>query len=201
VSPLQIIVWFEACLMKMVCQILYNYSSNWFCSIQGRVLIIHMSLCQNFYIIINIHWWYSYYQEQIVVVLAFKNVLKTHFWIKDLGNVKYFRNFTTSIVISQWKYTLEILKDCGFLGVKPVNFPMEQNLKLSESNDMRKYPSWNRQLVGRLIYLTITWLDITYSVNVLRRFMNAPCEPHVEAILRVMRYLKNSPGQGLFFHT
>lgn len=78
---------------------------------------------------------------------------------------------------------------------------MEQNLKLSESNDMRKYSSWNRQLVGRLIYLTITWLDITYSVNVLRRFMNAPCEPHVEAILRVMRYLKNSPGQGLFFHT
>lgn len=93
------------------------------------------------------------------------------------------------------------MKDCGFLGIIPVNFPIEQNLKLSESSDMLKDPSRNIQLIGRLIYLTITWPEITYSVNVLRRFMNAPRKPHMEAILRVMRYLKNSPGQGVFFHT
>ena len=33
----------------------------------------------------------------------------------------------------------------------------------------------------------------------LNRFMHAPHKPHMEAVLCVLRYLKNSLGQGLFF--
>jgi hypothetical protein len=94
---------------------------------------------------------------------------------------------------------LEILKDGGVLGAKPVNFPMEQNIKLSDAGNLLKDPSQYRRLVGCLIYLTITPPDIMYSVHVLSWFMHAPHKPHMDAALRVLRYLKGAPGQGLFF--
>ena len=142
--------------------------------------------------------------NDLKAVYTLKRFLHSHFRIKDLGDLKYFLGIEVSrsqkgIAISQRKYTLEILKDGGILGAKPVNFPMEQNTKLSDAGDLLNDPSQYRRLVGRLIYLTITRPDIMYSVYVLSRFMHAPRKPHMEAALRVLRYLKGAPGQGLFF--
>ena len=131
-------------------------------------------------------------------ILALKQFLHSHFHIKDLGDLKYFLGIEVShskkgIFISQRKYAFKILKDGGFLGAKLVSFPMDQNIKLSNSGELLKDPSQYRQLVGRLIYFTITQLDTTYSVHMLSRFMHAPRKPHMEAVLCVLRYLKSSP--------
>ncbi|BBG92512.1 RmlC-like cupins superfamily protein, partial [Prunus dulcis] len=135
---------------------------------------------------------------------SLKRFLHTRFRIKDLGDLKFFLGIEVSrskkgISISQRKYTIDILKDSGFLGVRPVLFPMEQNLKLSDTGELLKDPAKYRRLVGRLIYLTITRPDITYAVHVLSRFMHEPRKPHMEVALRILKYLKNTPGQGLFF--
>ncbi|KAK0586370.1 hypothetical protein LWI29_005804 [Acer saccharum] len=76
---------------------------------------------------------------------------------------------------------------------------MERGLKLSDNSDLLKEPSQFRRLVGRLIYLTVSRPDITYAVHVLSRFMHQPRRLHMDAALRVVRYLKSAPGQGLFF--
>lgn len=109
-----------------------------------------------------------------------KSNLDARFSIKDLGSLTYFLGIEVSrtkegLVLSQWKYTMDILEETGMLGCKPSKFPMEQNLKLDrednkESIDANMY----RRRIGRLLYLQATRPDITYSVNVLNQFVSDP---------------------------
>lgn len=85
------------------------------------------------------------------------------------------------------------------MGATPIDTPKERGLKLFDNSDLLKDSGQYRRLVRRLIYLTITRLDIIYFVHILSRFMHQPRKLHMEAALRVIRYLKGVPSQGLFF--
>ncbi|XP_068641857.1 uncharacterized mitochondrial protein AtMg00810-like [Aristolochia californica] len=118
-------------------------------------------------------------------------------YVDDVVLAKIARS-SKGIPLSQRKYALEILDDAGFLVARPLRFPMEQNLALTQSDgELLKDPSSYKRLVERLIYLTITRLDIIYVIHVLSIFMEKPCTPHLEATHRVLRYLKQTPGQGI----
>jgi hypothetical protein len=131
--------------------------------------------------------------------------LNTQFKLKDLGPLKYFFGLEVArsskgIYVCQKKYTLEIIEDTGLLASKPVTFPMESNLKLSCTyGDLLQDATSYRRVVGRLLYLTLTRPDISYSVQVLSQFMDSPRQPHMNAIVRVVRYLKSTHAQGLFY--
>ena len=56
-----------------------------------------------------------------------------------------------------------------------------------------------RELIGGLLYLTITRPDITFLVHQLSQFLSAPTDTHLQAAQKVLRYLKNNPGQGLMY--
>ena len=66
----------------------------------------------------------------------FKDYLHTCFSIKDLGPLKYFLGIEVArgpngLFLSQRKYALEIVDECGLLGAKPSSSPMEENHKLA----------------------------------------------------------------------
>lgn len=133
-----------------------------------------------------------------------KHYLNNKFSIKDLGPLKYFLGIEVArsadgMVLSQRKYTLDNLKDSGMEGCSPSTFPMEQNARYNlDEKGAAADASQYRRLIDRLLYLTVTRLDIQYATNVLSQFLSAPRESHMNAALHVLRYLKESPGQGLF---
>ena len=61
-----------------------------------------------------------------------------------------------------------------------------------------------QRLVGRLLYLCHTRpehtrTDIAFAVSVVSRYMHEPRSDHLEAVYRILRYLKGTPGRGLIF--
>ena len=123
----------------------------------------------------------------------FKAYLDACFSITDLRPLKYFLGIKVApgpkgLFLSQRKYALEIMDECGLLGYKPSPFPIEENHKLTlvagpPLTDAGRY----RRLVGRLIYLTITRPDLCYAVHILSQFMQNPRDEHMHAASRVLR--------------
>ncbi|KAJ0440838.1 putative RNA-directed DNA polymerase [Helianthus annuus] len=137
-----------------------------------------------------------------------KHVLHETFRIKDLGVLKYFLGIevlfdNNTVCLNQRKYCLELLNDFGYLGCKPVSVPIEQNYlvtsKLERNQQDLKNITGFQKLIGKLIYLSLTRPDISYTVQFLSQFMHKPKEVHLNLALRLLRYLKKSPGKGLTF--
>ena len=121
-----------------------------------------------------------------------KQHLFTHFQTKDLGKLKYFLGIeiaqsSSSVVFSQRKYALNILEETDMLDCKPVDIPMDPNVKLvlgqgKSLGDTGRY----RRLVGKLNYLTITRPDISFLVSVVSQFLQSPCDSHWDAVIHIL---------------
>lgn len=140
-----------------------------------------------------------------LTVQSLKSNLDAKFKLKDLGPLRFFLGLEIArtrqgILISQKPYDLQILADNGFLGCKPATTLMEVNVKLSqEDREDFSDPILYRRLIGKLLYLTITRLNLSYAVNKLSRFLSKPRLPHFQTARRILQYVKGTPGQGLFF--
>ena len=112
-------------------------------TIDHSIFYHHTSTEQCIYLII--------YVDDIVItrsdqdsIQKLKQHLFSHFQTKDLGKLKYFLDIkvaqsNSEVVISQRKYNLDILVDTGMLDCKPVNTPMDPNVKLVPGQGERLY--------------------------------------------------------------
>jgi hypothetical protein len=85
------------------------------------------------------------------------------------------------------------------LGCRPCSSPIEKNHQthadLGNPVNREKY----QRLVGRLIYLCQIRHDISYTVSVVSRYIHDPRTIHMDVVYGILRYLKGTPGKGLWF--
>lgn len=152
------------------------------------------------------------YVDDVVIAIndeeeakALKIFLNDQFKLKDLGDLKYFLGIEVArsrrgIYICQRHYALQLFTESGLLGCKPLTTPMDINLKLSQDDgDLLPDSSLYRKLVGKLLYLTITRSDLAYSVNKLSQFVSVPRDKHLQAVYSVLKYVKGTMGQRMFY--
>lgn len=76
---------------------------------------------------------------------------------------------------------------------KPADTPIAVNhgLQIIEGTSLADRGRYQR-LVGKLIYLSHTRPDIAYAVSVVSQFIHRPQNDHMEATLRIVKYLKGT---------
>ena len=91
--------------------------------------------------------------------------------MKDLGYLIYFLGLeithsTDGFYITQVKYVFELLSRVGLTDSKIVDTQVELNAHLTPSGGKPlSNPSLYRRLVGSLVYLIVTHLDISYTIH------------------------------------
>nr|GEU36115.1 ribonuclease H-like domain-containing protein [Tanacetum cinerariifolium] len=97
------------------------------------------------------------------------------------------------------KYCLELLKEYGLLGCKPVSTMMEPNSVLpyipTKDDPLLDNITGYQKLLGKLIYLTHARPDIAYLIHCLAQYMHSPFKSRLNSALNVLRYLKGAPEE------
>lgn len=117
-------------------------------------------------------------------ITALKSHLDMVFSIKDLGDLHSFLGIEVSkcnngMILSQEKFTRELLKESGLDVSRPVVTPLSLQLKLiALDGELLEDATLYRSLVGKLNFLTHTRPELSYTVMTLGQFMQAPQTTH-----------------------
>ncbi|MED6196234.1 hypothetical protein PIB30_117723 [Stylosanthes scabra] len=98
------------------------------------------------------------------------------------------------ITVCQRKYCLDLLKDYGMTNAKSISTPMDYTTHISKHSRTPLAATLEyRRLIGRLLYLTNSRLEICFAVAKLCQFLDCATDKHFEAGLRILKYLKGAP--------
>ncbi|KAL0412091.1 UNVERIFIED_CONTAM: Retrovirus-related Pol polyprotein from transposon RE2 [Sesamum latifolium] len=145
--------------------------------------------------------------DSLANLSAVKQYLDDLFTIKDLGQAKFFLGLELArsahgTFITQKKYLMDIIHDCQLDEARPTATLLPAGIKFDASTGpVLAFPDRYRRLIGRLLYLGFSRPDISFAVQQLNQFLQNPREPHWDASIHLVRYLKGTSSLGLFFGT
>ncbi|GJW76323.1 uncharacterized mitochondrial protein-like protein, partial [Tanacetum coccineum] len=126
------------------------------------------------------------------MIQSIKHQLIKQSSIKDLGSLHYYLGIailhnSKGLFTSQIKYALDLLQCADVLNHKPSTLLLDplKNLNLTDGAILPN-PSLYRKLVGKLIYLTVTRLDLSFAAQALSQFSHQPTTSHMDALYIVL---------------
>uniref|UniRef100_A0A2N9H674 Reverse transcriptase Ty1/copia-type domain-containing protein n=1 Tax=Fagus sylvatica TaxID=28930 RepID=A0A2N9H674_FAGSY len=115
--------------------------------------------------------WFAKFSDDTTSIRDLQKFLSQHFEMKDLGTLSYFLGLEVTsssdgYYLSQAKYAFDLLSKADLTDSKTVSTPLELNVKLNTiDGEPLSDATLYQQLVGSLIYLTVTRPDLAYAVH------------------------------------
>jgi hypothetical protein len=111
-------------------------------------------------------------------------MMKSEFQMSMMGELIFFlgiqvKQMKQGTFMHQAKYMKDIMKKFNMAELKPVSTPMSTTTSLDadengEAVDQREY----RSMIGSLMYLTVTWPNIRFTMGLCARFQVFPRSSH-----------------------
>ena len=103
-------------------------------------------------------------------------------------------------IVSQGKYIKDMIKKFGLLEAKSMSTPMGTNDQLgSDASGNMVDQKLYRSMIGSLLYVTTSRLDVMFSVCKCARYQASPRESQLKATKRILGYLKGTHDVGLSY--
>ena len=108
--------------------------------------------------------------------------------------------YSHGIKFHQYKYASYILNKFSMKYCKPSKSPFLSGVNIEEacSSPMVNNTLY-RKLIGCLLYLTHTQLDLYYLVSVASRYMDQPHEIHWREAKRILNFVRGTRTHGIFY--
>ncbi|GJW13117.1 uncharacterized mitochondrial protein-like protein [Tanacetum coccineum] len=122
-----------------------------------------------------------------------KAELSHRFAMKDLGLLHYFLGIEVVsspkvYLLSQFKYIVDLFDRTIMTDNKITGVPIDAKYTPTYGDPLPN-PSLYCTIVGSLVYLSATRLDIAYVVHIVSQFVGAPTTVYWAVVLQILRYL------------
>ena len=131
--------------------------------------------------------------------------MKREFEMSMVGELNYFlglhlKQRKDGIFIFQEKYAKNLVKRFVLDSKMHASTLMSFLVKLSSDlAGVKVNPTLYRSIIGSLLYLTASRLDISFSVGVCAHFQAASKESHMTAVKRIIRYVNGTSDYGIWY--
>ena len=134
----------------------------------------------------------------------FSKLMQSRYQMSMMGELSYFlglqvKQTDDGIFINQSKYTRNLLKKFNMQDSSTATTSMATATKLDPDQGIEVDITNYRGMLGSLLYLTASRPDIMYATCLCARFQANPREPHLIAVKRIFKYLKDTPSLGLWY--